>query len=306
MLGLSVFLYYPLRSPNAPFGPTDITSLDAFIHFVSAEGLRVNLFYYGLSDQLTRFGVFFELLKLQYSIIGILLVIPGVIWLARKAWKPFVLCAVFFLSLYLFIINTVQDVMAYLMLPFMMIAVFSGLGAWAMVTLTAGFQHFGKASEQTQRSKDHLAVKTWQVLILAALLLLPIVQLISTYPRVSLSDYTAGGDWVNTRLRSLRGQRRTRGAARAVGGDHALVGGAVYRRTRARTEADVKPVYVTTASQNPWLDNVFAHLNEGPVYLADYRRPVVEGRLFRLAARRMRCGAWCRRAIRACRRSITR
>ncbi|HTP11852.1 MAG TPA: hypothetical protein VMP08_26540, partial [Anaerolineae bacterium] len=33
---------------------------------------------------------------------------------------------------------------------------------------------------------------------------------------------------------------------------------------------------------NPWLANVFAHLNEGPVYLADYRRPVVEGRQFRL------------------------
>jgi hypothetical protein len=120
VLGLSVFLYYPLRSPSAPFGPTDITSLDAFIHFVSAEGLRVNLFYYGLGDQPTRLGVFFELLKLQYSIAGILLVIPGVIWLARKAWQPFVLCAVFFLSLYLFIINTVQDVMAYLMAPFMM------------------------------------------------------------------------------------------------------------------------------------------------------------------------------------------
>ena len=79
--------------------------------------------------------MFFELLKLQYSIIGILLAIPGAIWLARKAWQPFVLCALFFLSLYLFIINTVQDVMAYLMLPFMMAAVFSGLGAWAMVVL---------------------------------------------------------------------------------------------------------------------------------------------------------------------------
>ena len=84
MLGLSVFLYYPLRSPSAPFGPNDITSLESFIHFVSAEGLRVNLFHFGLSDQLTRFSVFFELLKLQYSIIGIVLVIPGAIWLARE------------------------------------------------------------------------------------------------------------------------------------------------------------------------------------------------------------------------------
>jgi hypothetical protein len=186
-LGLSVFLYYPLHSPSAPFGATDITSLSTFIHFVSAEGLRVNLFYYGLSDQPTRFGVFFELLKLQYSIVGILLTIPGAIWLVRKAWKPFVLCAVFFLSLYLFIINTVQDVMAYLMLPFMMIAIFSGLGAWAVVVL----------SDRSNTAERH-RVKPWQVLILAVLLLIPMAQLASTYPRVSLRDYTAGGDWVNT------------------------------------------------------------------------------------------------------------
>ena len=264
LLGLSVFLYYPLRSPSAPFGPNTITSPQAFIDFVSAAGLRVNLFHYGLSDQLTRFRVFFELLKLQYSIVGILLVIPGVIWLARKAWKPFVLCAVFFLSLYFFIINTVQDVMAYLLLPFMLIAVLSSVGAWALVTW------------KPLRSR-----KTLRVLILAALLLLPIGQLISTYPRVSLNDYTAGGDWVKTVFDRFAGK-----------GEHAVLLApweamtplwvAQYTQGRALSETDVIPVYVTTASQNPWLDNVFAHLNEGPVYLADYRRPVIEGRLFRL------------------------
>jgi hypothetical protein len=271
-LGLSVFLYYPLRSPGAPFGPTDITSLDAFMHFVSAEGLRVNLFYYGLGDQLTRSGVFFELLKLQYSIAGILLAIPGVIWLARKAWKPFVLCAVFFLSMYLFIINTVQDVMAYLMLPFMLVAVLSGLGAWAIVTYRP--RRFVETSEVS-------GAKSWQVVILAALLLIPLAQLASTYPRVSLRGYTAGGDWVNAVFERFAGR-----------GEHAVLLApweastplwvAQYTEGRQLNEADVKPVYVTTASQNPWLDNVFAHLDEGPVYLADYRRPVVEGGLFRL------------------------
>ncbi len=263
-LGLSVFLYYPLRSPNAPFGPTDITSFESFMHFVSAEGLRVNLFYYGLGDQLTRFGVFFELLKLQYSLIGIVLVIPGAIWLARKAWKPFVLCAVFFLSLYFFIINTVQDVMAYLMLPFMMIAVFGGLGAWAIISW-----------------KPIATRKPMVAVILAALLLLPIGQLISTYPRVNLNRYTAGGDWVNTVFDRFTGK-----------GEHAVLLApweantplwvAKYTEGRELNPKDVTPIYVTTASQNPWLDNVFAHLNDGPVYLADYRRAVVEGRLFRL------------------------
>ncbi|NTU63833.1 MAG: DUF2723 domain-containing protein, partial [Chloroflexi bacterium] len=266
-LGLSVFLYYPLRSPSAPFGPNTITSPQAFIDFVSAAGLRVNLFYYGLGDQLTRFGVFFELLKLQYSIIGILLVIPGAIWLARRAWKPFVLCAVFFLSLYFFIINTVQDVMAYLMLPFMMIAVFSGLGAWAIVTF------------RLPRSKQTSEV--WRAAILAALLLLPIAQLILTYPRVSLRNYTAGGDWVDTVFDRFAGKSE-RAVLLAPWEANTPLWVAKYTEGRTLDPKDVTPIYVTTASQNPWLDNVFAHLNEGPVYLADYRRPVVEGRLFRL------------------------
>ena len=57
---------------------------------------------------------------------------------------------------------------------------------------------------------------------------------------------------------------------------------AEYTEGRKLDPADVNPIYVTTASANPWLDNVFAHWNDGPVYLADYRRAVVEGRLFRL------------------------
>ena len=269
-LGVSVFLYYPLRSSAAPFGPTDITSLESFIHFVSAEGLRVNLFYYGLSDQPTRFGVFFELLKLQYSLVGIVLVIPGVIWLARKAWKPFVLCAVFFLSLYVFIINTVQDVMAYLMLPFMMIAVFSGLGAWAIILL---LDHV--------RAVERRWVRTSQIVTLAALLLLPIAQLVSTRPRVSLRNYTAGGDWVNTVFDRFAGKSE-HAVLLAPWEANTPLWVAQYTEGRALDPKDVTPVYVTTASKNPWLDNVFAHLNDGPVYLADYRRAVVEGGLFRL------------------------
>jgi len=272
LLGLSVFLYYPLRSPTAPFGPRDITSLETFIHFVSGEGLRVNLFHYGLSDQLTRLRIFWELLGLQYSSITILLAIPGAIWLARRAWKPFVLCGVFFLSLYLFIINTVQDVMAYLLLPFMMMAIFIGLGVW-VVTL---------AFARSARLR-----RTFPLSIGLMLLLLPIGKLVDTGPRVTLRDYTVGGDWVNTVFDRFAGK-----------GEHAVLLApweamtplwvAQYTEGRTLEAKDVNPVYVTTASSNPWLDNVFAHLNEGPVYLADYRRPVVEGRLFRLRPE----GAW--------------
>lgn len=268
-LGLSVWLYYPLRSPTAPFGPTDITSLEAFIHFVSAEGLRVNLFHFGLADQPERFSVFVELLKLQFAVISLALVIPGAIWLARRALKPFVLGMVFFLTLYAFIINTVQDVMAYLLLPFMMLAVFIGLGAWALIEA---------ASTVTFRVAPRRGIA---IAALLALLLLPITRFIDTAPRISFSTYTTGADWVNTLVDRFTGK-----------GEHAVVLApweamtpiwvAEYTEGRKLDPADVTPIYVTTASANPWLDNVFAHLHEGPVYLADYRRAVVEGRLFRL------------------------
>ncbi len=264
VLGLTVWLYYPLRSPSAPFGATDITSLESFIHFVSAEGLRVNLFHFGLADQPVRFSVFVELAKLQFPVISLLLAIPGAIWLARRAFKPFVLGAVFFFTLYAFIINTVQDVMAYLLLPFMMLAVFIGLGAWAVISW-----------------RSLKLNRTWQTVIAAVLLILPVTKLVETAPRVSLSNYTVGADWVTVLFDRF-----------ASKGEHAVVLApweamtplwvAEYTEGRKLNEADVNPIYVTTASANPWLDNVFAHLNDGPVYLADYRRAVVEGRLFRL------------------------
>ncbi len=265
-LGLSIFLYYPLRSPTAPFGPNDITSLESFIHFVSAEGLRVNLFHYGLADQSVRFGVFVDLLQLQYSGLGILLAIPGAIWLARTAPKPFVLCMVFWVSLYAFIINTVQDVMAYLLLPFMMIAIFMGLGVWVIILAFA----------YSARLRRYFPLS-----IGLALLLLPIGKLTDTSARVSLRAYTVGGDWVNTVFDRFAGKNEH---AVLLAPWEAMTPLWVAQYTEGRTLAaqDVTPVYVTTASANPWLDNVFTHWNEGPVYLSDYRRPVVEGRLFRL------------------------
>jgi hypothetical protein len=265
-LGLSVFLYYLLRSATTPFGPTDIRLFDTFIHFVSAEGLRSNLFYYGLADQMTRFSVFFELLKLQFSIISLALAIPGAVWLARKALKPFVLCSVFFVTLYAFIISTVQDVMAYLLLPFMMVAIFIGLGAWAIINLA-------------------VSAKIPRIVLSLSLLILPLGQMFVLGPRVSLTNYTVGRDWVNAVFDRFAGQGE-QAVLLAPWEAMTPLWVAEFTEGRELDAADVNPIYVTTDSPdpslNPWLANVFAHLEEGPVYLADYRRAVVEGKLFRL------------------------
>src|SRR5512135_177941 len=266
LIGLSVFLYYPLRSPTTPFGVSDIHSFETFIHFVSAEGLRVNLFHFGLADQPTRFSVFINLLQLQFSSISILFAIPGLIWLARRSIKPFMLCFTFLVVTYVFIINTVQDVMAYLLLPFMMLAIFIGLGVW--VTALAFVR------SKTLR-------RLMPIPITLALLRIPVNTFVANSPRVSLSHYTLGSDWVDTVFDRFAGK-----------GDHAILLApweamtplwvAQYTAGRTLTATDVTPVYVTTATANPWLDNVFRYFDKGPVYLADYRQPVVEGKLFRL------------------------
>ncbi|HEY4721137.1 MAG TPA: DUF2723 domain-containing protein, partial [Anaerolineae bacterium] len=231
VLGLGVFLYYPLRSPTTPFGVNDIRSWDTFIHFVSAEGLRVNLFQFGLADQPTRFSVFVNLLNLQFPSISILFAIPGLIWLARRAIKPFVLCFGFLALLYAFIINTEQDVMAYLLLPFMMTSIFIGLGVWVVALAFA---------------RSIRLRRLFPIPIAFALLLLPIMTLINVSPRVSLQRYTFASDWVNTVFDRFAGK-----------GEHATLLAAweamtplwVAQYTEGRTldATDVISVYVTTA-----------------------------------------------------------
>ena len=55
--------------------------------------------------------------------------IIGAIWLAQKDWKTFALISIHLISNLFFTMNSVQDVMAYLLVPIMNIAIFIGAGA---------------------------------------------------------------------------------------------------------------------------------------------------------------------------------
>ncbi|HJW84776.1 MAG TPA: hypothetical protein VJ754_10770, partial [Anaerolineae bacterium] len=150
----------------------------------TAEGLRVNLFAFGLADQPTRLSIFFNLLQLQYS--------PLVILLAALGW----------------------------------------------------------------------------IALLRA-------------PRVSLREYTAGQDWIQRVYDRFEGKGE---GAFLLAPWEALTPLWVeqYVRNHPLDPRDVELVYVAASSPNPWLDSVLAYFDTGPVYLADYRRQVVEGGLFRL------------------------
>ena len=81
LLGLSIWLYFPIRSPMDPgFGPTTMNTLNGFLDHVLARGLSDSLPYFALADQPDRARVFWSLLRLQYTLPIIGLAIFGLIY----------------------------------------------------------------------------------------------------------------------------------------------------------------------------------------------------------------------------------
>jgi hypothetical protein len=66
LLGLSVWLYFPIRSAMQPaFGPHTMNTLNGFLDHALARGLTESLPFFGLADQLDRALVFWTLLRLR-------------------------------------------------------------------------------------------------------------------------------------------------------------------------------------------------------------------------------------------------
>ena len=267
-LGLAPFLYYVLRGPSAPFNT--LPTLDSMLIHVTARGLTVNLFPFGLRDQPTRLIVFWELLRLQYPLLTIALAALGVTWLAIRRSKLLALFGIFFLVNLAFTINTIQDVMAYLMPPFVAVGVMAGIGLLALLDIVA------------QIPLWHKDIRKWVPVAVAALsLVVPISTAVHNSPRISLRNDHTGDEWVNAVFDQFAGKQQH---AVLLAEWEALTPLWVAQYTRGRTldPADVKLAYIAATSPNPWLDGVFAHWSEGPVYLADFRREVWEGGAFRL------------------------
>jgi hypothetical protein len=274
LLGLTPLLYYPLRSPSVPFGPTDMNTWDGFVRHVSARGLRVNLFHFGLADQPDRMMAFWSLLRLQFLLPSILFMPLGLIVLVRRAPGPALLIGGFLIGHLAFTLNTVQDVMAYLLMPFSALAVLAGVGA-------SGFWEWGS---RTMRSRLQMTDRRLQPLachlILAlALLPWPTIRALQNLSRgISLRDFTAAEAWVDAVHDRFHGQAG--GAALLSAWEHLTpLWVHAYTQGRALAEEDLRLVYVSTAL--PWADAVWSYVGEGPVYLPDFR-PAVRGAGFRL------------------------
>jgi hypothetical protein len=276
LLGLLPLLYYPLRSPSVPFGPTDMRTWKGFWGHITARGLRVNLFHFGLPDQLGRLLVFWSLLRLQFPLPVILLIAIGVVWLARRGQKPALLVYSFLAVHLIFTLNTVQDVMAYLLIPFAVLAITAGLGAAVLIKFLVQLVSNARSTiRYSPSSARHLSFAICHL----SLLLLPLYQATLNLSRgISLRGFLKAEEYVAAVADRFAG--RGEGAVLVSDWEHLTpLWVHAYTQGEKLDAKDVELVYVSTAS--PWVESVWAHIDDGPIYLPDYR-PAVRDAGFRL------------------------
>ncbi len=274
LLGLAVWLYFPLRSPMQPaFGPSTMNTLNGFLDHVLARGLSESLPFFGAADIPNRALVFWTILRLQYSLTVIFLAVLGLAWpLAERrltraasatsfsAWKLALLYGLAFLGNYAFVMSLrAQDIMAYILGPMLIIGLLAGIGLYGLIKLVAA---------RLRPPSSALAL-----LVVAVFLLGPGLQLARNAPRVSLRHYSDAADYVTAVFERFRG--RGEGATLLNDWEHMTpLWYAQFVERRWPDEGDVRPVLVSTAQ--PWLESVFATLPGGPVYLSNFRREIVD------------------------------
>jgi hypothetical protein len=296
LLGLSVWLYFPIRSAMQPaFGPGDMNTLDGFLNHVLARGISESLPFFGLADQFDRGLVFWSLLRLQYTLPVIFLALVGLIWLVwdtgtrgrgdtgsgeqddsdveqpvkspnipahprAHSVRPLgLLYGLALLSNYLFVINLrQQDVMAYLVGVFLLIGLLSGIGVLAV------FDMLGRRVRLE---------KTAAGLLLAALFLLgPALQALRNLPAISLLDYDEGRVYVEEVFGRFSGSAE--GAVLLNDWEHMTpLWYSQFVEKRWPDEADIRPRLVST--DRPWVQSVYDFLPGGAVYLSGYRPEIV-------------------------------
>lgn len=254
ILGLAPFLYYVLRSPSVPFGPTDMNTWEGFFRHATAQGLRVNLFHYGLSDQFERLIVFMSLVRLQFAIPFLVCLLLGMVIMIKRHSLNDILVLFFGAGHLAFTLNSVQDVMAYLLHVFLVLGIPLAIGFfWIIRWWSSKFRKWGA------------------VFVFVAVSGFCISQISRQLPLISLHNWREADNSVTSLVQLFKGKETK--AAYVSDWEHLTP---YYYYTMVEgiefSEMDLHPVYVTGGLS--WDQAVFSNLPAGPVYLSNYRREI--------------------------------
>ncbi|GAB4470868.1 MAG: hypothetical protein Kow00124_07420 [Anaerolineae bacterium] len=263
LLGLSVWLYLPLRASlptPVPFGPQNTNTLNGFLNLVLARGLRVNLFHFGWADQPDRLLVLWSLLRLQVSLPLLVLMLVGLVDLWRGRWRTALLLSVFLVINLAFIINSIQDVMAYLLVPLVGLMLLIGAGLSAIGDLLTPLP-------------DRRRVPVWTALAVLTLIL-PVYRAAVQGPLISLRHFDEADRWVIEVYSRFEGQGQ--GAVLLGHWEHLTpLWYAAWVEDRPFAAEDLTLVFVASGTARPWVDAVWANLGKGPVYVSGYQPDLI-------------------------------
>lgn len=296
LLGLTVWLYFPIRSPMIPgFGPTTMNTLEGFLAHVLARGLSDSLPTFALADMPNRQLVFWTLLRLQYTLPTIALALFGFGWLCYQGVSsvrlssiqvsshpltpsPALLLILYTLpalGTYAFVISLrAQDIMAYLIGPLAVVGLWAGIGLFGLVSLII--------NAKGQIGKEGNGRKIVAVLFVGFFFVVgPMVQFVQNAPQVSLREYRAAQDYVDALFDQFGGQGQ--GAVLLNDWEHMTpLWYAQWVDGRWPSATDIRPELISPGGANPWLEAIFNYLSGGPVYLSNFRPNALAGTEFRL------------------------
>jgi hypothetical protein len=275
LLGLAVWLYFPIRSAmGPPVGPTTMNTLDGFLDHVLGRGITEALPYYAADEQGDRALVFWSILRLQYTLPVIFLALlavfwPVIAWMTRRfgnfssfprTGTPWLLYTLALLCNYAFVISLkVQDIMAYLLGPLMVVGLLAGIGFYFLLLSSQLSLRPGKVS---------------LAFFIGALFLIgPFIQIVRNVQPISLREYNEGNAYVKSVFSEFLGL----GQNAILLNDWEHMTPLWYMQLVEEhwpDEQDVRPEFVSTAK--PWVEYVYDFLPGGPVYLSNYRRDVVD------------------------------